>query len=107
MSDIRFALRTLARSPLLTAVVILSLGLGVGANTAIFSFLNRIVLASLPVEKPEELVILTSPPEFKGGMSSTDSAGDMESIFSYLAFRRLEKHAEGVRGVAAFRQLDA
>ncbi|MGE5569509.1 MAG: ABC transporter permease [Rhodospirillales bacterium] len=107
MSDIRFALRTLARSPLLAAIVILSLGLGVGANTAIFSFLNQIVLRSLPVQRPEELVMLTSPPEFKGGMSSTDNSGGMESIFSYPAFRRLEKHAQGVRGVAAFRQLDA
>ena len=107
MSDFRFALRILGRSPLLTAVVILSLGLGVGANTAIFSFLHQIVLRSLPVERPEELVMLTAPREFKNGRSSTDGAGDMNSIFSYRTFRGLEKQAQGVKGVAGFRLLGA
>jgi putative ABC transport system permease protein len=107
MSDFRFALRILARSPLLTGVVILSLGLGVGANTAIFSFLHQIVLRSLPVEKPEELVMLTTPREFKTGRSSTDSAGGMDSVFSYRSFRGLEHQAQGVKGVAASRLLFA
>ena len=55
MARLRFAWRSLTKAPLLSLVVILSLGLGIGANTAIFSLLHQI-LRSLPVEKPEELV---------------------------------------------------
>src|ERR1035437_1101530 len=95
MARIRFALRSLAKAPLLSLVVVLSLGLGIGANTAIFSLLHQIVLRSLPVEKPEELVLLTSPGEFKGGRNSTGDAGGLENVFSYRMFRELEKRAQG------------
>src|SRR5215471_15179049 len=107
MSRIRYALRSLAKAPLLSLVVVVSLGLGIGANTAIFSLLHQIVFTSLPVQKPEELAILTAPGEFKGGRSSSDDAGDMDYIFSYPFFRELEKHSEGVAGLAAFRELSA
>jgi hypothetical protein len=107
MARIRFALRSLAKAPLLSLVVIVSLGLGIGANTAIFSLLHQIILRSLPVEKPEELVLVTSPGEFKGGRNSTDNSGGMDSIFSYRMFRELEKRAEGVTGLAAFRNIGA
>jgi len=79
MFRIRYAIRTLAKSPLLSLVVILSLGLGIGANTAIFSLLHQMVLASLPVPHPEELVLLNSPGEFKDGRSSDDDSGGDES----------------------------
>jgi predicted permease len=105
MARIRYALRTLAKSPLLSLVVILSLGLGIGANTAIFSLLHQIVLASLPVQKPEELVLVKSPGEFKDGRSSSDDSGKQDYIFSYPMFRELEKHAQGVTGLAGFRAL--
>ncbi len=107
MARLRFAIRSLAKAPLLSLVVILSLGLGIGANTAIFSLLHQIVLRSLPVEKPEELVLVTSPGEFKGGRNSTDDSGGMDSIFSYRMFREMEKRAEGVTGLAAFRGIGA
>jgi predicted lysophospholipase L1 biosynthesis ABC-type transport system permease subunit len=98
MARIRFALRTLAKSPLLSLVVILSLGLGIGANTAIFSLLHQIVLASLPVEKPEQLVLITSPGDFKDGRSSSDNSGGSDYVFSYPMFRELEKQAQiGIR----------
>jgi predicted permease len=106
-ADLRFALRVLGRTPLLTVVVILSLGLGIGANTAIFSFLHQVVLSSLPVERPQELVVLKSPGELKGGRSSTNNAGGMDSIFSYRTFRGLEKHSQGVAGIAGFRLVGA
>ena len=107
MDRIRYACRSLIKAPLLSLVVILSLGLGIGANTAIFSLLHQIVLNSLPVQKPEELAIVTAPREFKGGRSSTNDSGDMDYIFSYPFFRELEKHSEGVAGLGAFRNLGA
>ena len=88
MKDIRYAVRLLLRSPLLTVVVVASLGLGIGANTAIFSLLHQMVLRSLPVERPDELVLIQSPGEFKSGRSSTNNAGDMDSIFSYRMVHR-------------------
>ena len=57
-SDVRLAIRSLARSPLFATVAILSLALGIGANTAIFTLIDQIVLRKLPVQKPEELVML-------------------------------------------------
>ncbi|MBZ5625981.1 MAG: ABC transporter permease [Acidobacteriia bacterium] len=107
MARIRYALRSLAKAPLLSLVVILSLGLGIGANTAIFSLLHQVVLSSLPVEKPQELVLLTSPGDFKGGRSSTNNSGNMDYIFSYPFFRDLEKQAQAVSGLAGFRDLGA
>src|SRR5262249_23633725 len=58
MNDFRYALRTLGRSSSLAAVAVTSLALGIGATTAIFSFANAVILRSLPVEKPNELVVL-------------------------------------------------
>jgi putative ABC transport system permease protein len=107
MSRIRYALRSLAKAPMLSFVVVLSLALGIGANTAIFSLLHQMVLASLPVDHPEQLVLITSPQEFKSGRSSNDDAGDSNYIFSYPVFRALEQHAQPLTGVAAFRQLGA
>ncbi|MDX2150146.1 MAG: ABC transporter permease [Bryobacteraceae bacterium] len=107
MSYLRFSLRTLGRSPMLVLVVVLSLGLGIGANTAIFSLLYQMVLKKLPVEKPEELVLIKSPAEFKSGRTSTNNAGQHDSIFNYRTFRELEKRPEGLTGIAGFRALAA
>jgi putative ABC transport system permease protein len=107
MARVRFAFRSLVKAPLLSLVVILSVGLGIGANTAIFSLMHQILLDSLPVQRPEELVVLTAPEEFKGGSSRTSDSGGMDHIFSYPMFRELEKHPQGVTGVAAFFQLGA
>jgi predicted permease len=57
-ADVRYALRALRRSPAFSLVAILSLALGIGANTAIFSLIDAVLLKSLPVERPEELVRL-------------------------------------------------
>jgi predicted permease len=59
-TDIRFALRTLLRSRLFTCVAVLSLALGIGANTAIFTLLDQLILRSLPVKQPEQLVMIWS-----------------------------------------------
>jgi predicted permease len=104
---IRYAIRSLSKAPLLSLVVVLSLGLGIGANTAIFSLLHQVILSSLPVQHPEQLVLLTTPANTKGGSNSTGSAGDMEFIFSYPMFRGLEKQPDGLTALAAFRDVGA
>ncbi len=57
--DLRYTVRTLGRTPVFTVVVVLTLGLGIGANTAIFSILNGLLLRSLPVREPDRLVHVT------------------------------------------------
>src|SRR4029450_13225359 len=59
--DLRHAVRILAANPGFTAVAVLSLALGIGANAAIFSLLNSVLMSALPVRNPHELVILTDP----------------------------------------------
>src|SRR5579864_2976047 len=55
-TDVRYSVRILAKAPLFASVVVLTLALGIGANTAIFSLMNSLLLKTLPVEKPEELM---------------------------------------------------
>jgi hypothetical protein len=59
LQDIRYAIRTMSANRLFTVAAVLSLALGIGANTAIYSFMDAVVLRSLPVENPDSLVILT------------------------------------------------
>ncbi len=60
MHDLRLAVRALRATPIVTAVAILSLALGIGANTAIFSLVNSLLLRSLPVANPQRLVTVST-----------------------------------------------
>src|SRR5256885_13359045 len=60
VSDVRYALRNLLRSPLFTVVAVASLALGIGANTAIFTLVDQLILRLLPVRAPEQLVMIWS-----------------------------------------------
>jgi predicted permease len=64
--DVRYALRTLSRTPGFSVIVIVTLGLGIGANTAIFSLMDQVLLRLLPVKNPRELVQLDGPGPFSG-----------------------------------------
>src|SRR5580698_3439713 len=61
-TDLRYSVRVLAKAPVFTAVVVLTLALGIGANTAIFSLVDSLLLKTLPVDKPEELFQVTEYP---------------------------------------------
>src|ERR1700749_4849461 len=66
ISELKFVVRSLARSPLFTATAVLSLALGIGANSAIFSLLDQVLLRALPVKDPQQLVYLNWKGEFSG-----------------------------------------
>ncbi|MEM8932168.1 MAG: hypothetical protein AAGE94_13390, partial [Acidobacteriota bacterium] len=89
MINLRLAFRSLLSSPMVTAVAIVSLGLGMGANAAIYSLFERTVMRPLPVESPDELrVILSDGP--KPGSQSTTLAGNLDAVFSYPMWRDLQ-----------------
>ncbi|MBS1875600.1 MAG: ABC transporter permease [Acidobacteria bacterium] len=98
MNDIRFVLRILRRSPGFFLVATLTLGLGIAANTAMFSLFYQVLLRNLPVPNPEQLVVFHSDaPGLPGGMSSDNS----ETVFSYPMYRRLRDGLNGFQGIAA------
>jgi predicted permease len=98
LQDIRYALRTFRNSPAYAAVVILSLALGIGANTAIFSLMNGVLLSQLPVKDPGQLVMLTDPSA--SGVSIGSQDGE-RSLLTYAEFEQLRNHATGFNGLMA------
>jgi predicted permease len=100
LSNLRLAVRTLSKTPFVTAIAVLSLALGIGANTAIFSLFDRMLLRPLPVPEPGALVNLVAPGP-KPGSNSCNQAGDCQSVFSYPMFRDLERVQTVFTGIAA------
>jgi predicted permease len=91
----------LAKAPIITAVAILSLALGIGANAAIFSLFDQMVLRALPVYHPARLVNFANPGP-KPGSQSCGEPGDCDEVFSYPMFRDLERETHGtLEGIAA------
>jgi predicted permease len=102
----RLALRTLTRTPFVTLVTVLSLALGIGANSAIFSFFDQILLRRLPVRDAGQLINLSAPGP-KPGSTSCNQAGSCEEVFSYPMFRDLEERQDVLVGLAAHRTFGA
>jgi len=86
MTTLRFAFRTLFKTPFVTSVAIISLALGIWANAAIFSLFNQILLQPLAVPEANRLVNLGAPGP-KPGSTSCNQAGDCDQVFSYAMFR--------------------
>ncbi|MFY9609331.1 MAG: ABC transporter permease [Blastocatellia bacterium] len=96
--DLRYGVRTLVKNPGFTGVAVLTLALGLGANTAIFSLTDQILLRLLPVEKPEELVVLRSPGPKKGRVwSDADGAASL----SYPMYKELRDKNNVFSGLLA------
>jgi len=86
--DLRFGVRLLRKNPVFAFIAIVTLGLGIGANTAIFSLTYQVLLQLLPVPRPQELVVLRSPGP-KSGRTSSD--GDGAFSFSYPMYKDLRE----------------
>jgi predicted permease len=97
--DARFAFRLLKKSPAFTAIAVLTLALGIGANTAIFSVMRQVLLQRLPVGHPEQLVLLYSPGPRDGHVSSDESDGS--ESFSYPMYLDLRDKNSVFSGLAA------
>jgi predicted permease len=100
MHELVLAFRRLVKTPFVTTVAVLSLGLGIGANTAVFSMFNQILLRPLPVTAPDELVNLAAP-GIKNGSVSCGNAGDCDAVFSYPMFLDLSRDQQVFTGIAA------
>ena len=106
MAQLRLAFRTLFKTPFITMVAIVSLALGIGANAAIFSLFDQMLLRRLPVQAPDQLVNLQNPGP-KPGSQTCNNQGSCDEVFSYLMFRDLEKAQQVFAGVAAHRAFGA
>jgi predicted permease len=101
--DLRYSVRMLARSPVFTLVAVGSLALGIGANTAIFSLMDVVMLRSLPVDDPGQLVLFGQA----RAAGSTDSLPDgSRDLFSYLFYRDFSQKNKVFSGVAAIDSIE-
>lgn len=102
--DLRYGLRQLLRTRAFTIVAILTLALGIGANTAIFSLTDQILLRTLPVPNPQQLVVLRSPgPQNGHCWSDIDNCAQS---FSYPMYKALREQASVFSGLLAYRGID-
>ena len=113
IQDLRFGLRMLAKAPGFTTVVVLSLALGIGANTAIFTLLDTVLFKMMPVKNPQELALLqwavpnesVRPSLWYDGSSWNEGGEHIGFSFSYPAFEQLRARNEVLSDLFAFADL--
>ncbi len=110
--DLRFAARQLRRSPSLATIAVVSLALGIGANTAIFTIAKKVLLDSLPVKNPRDLRLLTwvsghqqPVPPVWGDVGATEEGGLHSTAFSYPVLEELRKKTEVFADLIAFKPI--
>jgi len=103
---IKVALRSLFKTPFVTAIAIISLALGIGANSATFSLMYQMLLRPLPVPEPERLANLAAIGP-KPGMQSCSNAGGCDEVFSYPMLRDLQRVQPVFTGLAGHREFGA
>src|SRR3954468_15414731 len=91
--SLRFGLRMMRKSPGFTVIAILTLALGVGANTAIFSVVDALLLRPLPLHDPSQLVVVTAADPGRPGAAAP---------YSLIAYEALRDHNRSFTGIAAF-----
>ena len=98
VQDLKYGIRMLAKNPGFTAVAVLTLALGIGANTAIFTVINLVLLKMLPVRDPQQLVVLTDPDAH--GMAVGSQKGDRD-LLTYPEFQEIRDRNHVLSGVFA------
>jgi macrolide transport system ATP-binding/permease protein len=110
LQDLRYGLRTMAANPLFTAIATISLALGIGANTAIFSFMDAILLRTLPVRSPQELVVFHWKAKgnpgvihgLNGSMFNDKATGRTSPNFPFAAFQTIRANPDMLSTVFAY-----
>jgi predicted permease len=103
LKDIRYSARGLFKRPAFTIVALVILALGIGANTAIFTLINAVVLKPLPVSKPEELVLFNDGASEGTRTSDGDVRPGRWDLFSYASYRYFREHNQSFQELSAFR----
>jgi len=101
LRDLRFAARSLLKRPILTITAVITLALGIGANTAIFTLLDAVTFKPLPVTRPQELVFFD---DSRGeGTSNGDPSTGQWMRYSYASYEYFRDHDQNYQGLSAFR----
>ena len=102
IKDVRYGLRGLLKRKGFAAIAVLTLALGIGANTAIFTLVNAVMLKSLPVYKPEELVLFSGATSEGTSVEDSPRTGEWQR-FSYASYEYLRDHNQSFQDIAAIR----
>ena len=100
--DIRYGIRGLLKRKGFAAIAVLTLALGIGANTAIFTLVNAVMLKSLPVHKPEELVLFSGATGEGTSVVDAPPTGEWQ-LFSYASYEYFRNHNQSFQDIAALR----